>query len=102
MSRIIAAVDNSLAAQPVLATAKLLAPILGAEVDAIHIAQNDGTTARASAEALRIGFRQLKGRVFDRIVEEASADDVVGVAVGARGRRAGRHSGHLVAALADV
>ena len=37
MNRILAAVDNSLAATPVLATARSLAPVLDAEVQALHV-----------------------------------------------------------------
>jgi len=37
MTRVLAAVDRSAAATPVLSTAAALAGLLGAEVDAVHV-----------------------------------------------------------------
>lgn len=102
MTKIIAAIDNSLAARPVLAMSAALAPVLGAEVEAIYVAEDEGTTARASAEAFGVPFHQVPGDPFRRISELAEDDDVVAVAIGARGRRSGRRIGHLARQVANA
>jgi hypothetical protein len=48
---VIAAIDNSLAAQPVLAAAKLIAPLLDAAVVALHVRDGPAETAEAVAGA---------------------------------------------------
>ena len=40
MSRILACIDNSAAARPVLAAARVLAPVLNATVQAVHVREN--------------------------------------------------------------
>jgi universal stress protein family protein len=65
--RIIAAIDDGAAARPVLAAAAAVAAVVGATVEVVHV--------RAS-----IGHGALS-----IMVEMASADDVVGVVVAARG-----------------
>jgi nucleotide-binding universal stress UspA family protein len=101
-TKIIAAIDNSAAARPVLASALALAGVLGASVEAIHVNDDGGGTAQASAESFGVPFRTAAGNPFDILVEMSARDDVVAVAVGARGRPGGaRPAGHLALALAD-
>jgi nucleotide-binding universal stress UspA family protein len=40
MSKVLAAIDNSAAARPVLASAAALADLLGAELEAIHVRED--------------------------------------------------------------
>lgn len=101
MSRIIAAIDNSITARPALAAATSLARILGSDVQAIHVAEDGDDLARTCAESMGVPFVNLAGDPLEQIVEAAAADDVVGVAVGARQRLSDHHIGHLARALAS-
>jgi len=85
MKTVLAALDNSLAAKPVLTAARALAPILGARVEAVHVQGDGERTARSAAEAAGVPLRTLAGAVVDRLVDAGSSDDVVAVVVGARG-----------------
>ena len=103
MNKVLAAIDNSAAAQPVLATALMLAPVLDASVEAVHVSDDDGGTAGASAESFEVPFHVVPGNPFDVLMEMATSDDVVAVAVGTRGRPGGpRPAGHLALALASA
>jgi len=101
MSTVIAAIDNSAAARPVLVAASALAMVLGADVEAIHVTENEGQTARASAESLGIPFTKLTGEPARQIAGRATAGDVVAVAIGARRQLKQRHIGHLARKLAN-
>jgi nucleotide-binding universal stress UspA family protein len=101
MTSVIAAIDNSAAARPVLAAALALGDVLGAGVEAIHVTEDDGHTARASAKHLGVPFRRLPGDPLAQIVEQAAQPGVVAVAIGTR-RGMTRHGvGHLALAVAD-
>lgn len=104
MNRVLAAVDNSPAAGPVLRMAQAIAPVLGARVEAIHVAgDDDGDMVRKEAAALDIAVHDVDGDALAVLIALASADDVVGVAMGARKRTGGaRELGHIVLALADA
>ena len=49
MSRILACIDNSAAARPVLAAARVLAPVLNATVQAVHVRENGDRTPTTSS-----------------------------------------------------
>jgi nucleotide-binding universal stress UspA family protein len=101
MSRVLAAVDDSVAAGPVLTAASALAHLLGSSVDAVQVGESSGTTARESAERAGVPFRLLPGDPLEVLVELAG-DDVGAVVVGARSRQAeGTRVGHLAVQLAD-
>jgi nucleotide-binding universal stress UspA family protein len=101
MSTVLAAVDDSLSAGPVLTMAAAVAPVLGSTVEAVHVGPSAGTTARGFAERAGVPFRTEPGRALDRLVQLAS-DDVTVVVVGSRDRTTGRTGlGHLVVELAD-
>jgi nucleotide-binding universal stress UspA family protein len=103
LSTIIAALDNSAAAQPVLAAALAVAPVLGAGVQAVHVSETEGRTARASANSFAVPFLAVAGNPFEVLVGMTASDEVVAVAVGARGRPGGRRpAGHLALALASA
>ena len=100
---IIAALDNSAAAKPVVATALALAPVLGARVEAVHVAEGEGHTARACAESLNVPYRAVAGDPLGRLADLAEAADVVAVVMGARSRPGGRRpAGHLSIGLAGI
>lgn len=90
MKKLLAALDNSLAAKPVLTTALALGELLDARVEALHVPVDGDRVARSEAAAARVPFRTAPGPVVERLVEESRADDVCALAVGARGTPAGR------------
>jgi nucleotide-binding universal stress UspA family protein len=85
MNKIIAGVDSSLAARPVLAAARALGELLGAEVEALHVRANDDRAPRELAAAVNVELRVVKGDVLATIVAAAAAPDVVAIVIGARG-----------------
>jgi nucleotide-binding universal stress UspA family protein len=85
MTKVIAALDNSLAARPVLATAASLARLLGAQIDALHVSGNGAEVARSAAEAAGLELRTCTGPTVDRLVEAGSDEEVVAMVLGARG-----------------
>jgi nucleotide-binding universal stress UspA family protein len=85
VSNVLAALDSSPAAKPVLAAARAIAGTVGAGVTALHV-QVDGLevplhlAARAS-----VPLRVARGDVAARLVEAAEAGDVEVLVIGARG-----------------
>jgi nucleotide-binding universal stress UspA family protein len=102
MSSIVAAIDNSAAARPVLSMATALGAVFGADVAAIHVSEDDGQTASAIAETFGIPCEILRGDPFTRIAACAGRDDVVALVVGARRRIQGGSAGHLARQVADA
>lgn len=102
MKRLIAAIDNSAAARPVLGMARALAPMLSAAVEAVHVTEDGDRTARAVADSFGLPLLTLSGDPLEAIAELAADDEVVAVAVGTRGLpRRHKGVGHLSLALAD-
>jgi nucleotide-binding universal stress UspA family protein len=95
MRTVVAAVDGSLAVTPVLATARAMARLLGAGVEAVHVQVTDARTPRSLAQAAGVPLRVVAcgpgpvtdpaGEVARRLVEAGSADDVAALVIGARG-----------------
>lgn len=85
MNEIIAALDNSLAATPVLATARSLAQLLDADVVPVHVAVNGGRVAKSTAERARLTLRMLRGPVVEQLLEQAQREQVVALVLGAHG-----------------
>ena len=61
MKRVLAAVDNSLAVKPVIATACALAELLGAQVEAVHVKTDGRRTAQSAADAAGVPLRAVSG-----------------------------------------
>jgi nucleotide-binding universal stress UspA family protein len=80
---VLAAIDCSLAAAPVLATARALGAVLGAEVTAIHVRQGSAQTPRGIARAAGVPLRVVEGEVVDRVVSAARRDIVAAIVIGA-------------------
>lgn len=101
MTRVLAAIDCSAAARPVLSAANAVADLLGADVDAVHVRERAWATAQAAADAAGVDLRLLSGRALERIIQEAGRPDVVAVVLGARATPGGaRPAGHVAAHIA--
>jgi nucleotide-binding universal stress UspA family protein len=90
MTKVIAALDNSLAAKPVLSTALALGSLLGAEVEALHIRSDGDRVAHDEAEAAGLELHTAAGPVVERLIEACDTDEVLGIVLGARRTPAGR------------
>lgn len=90
MKRVLVALDNSPAGKPVVAGGLALAALLDAEVEALHVQVDGSRTARHAAESAAVPFRTLTGPVVERLVEAGEVEDVVALAMGARGTSAAR------------
>jgi hypothetical protein len=102
MRRVVACIDNSVASRPVLAAANALAPVLGASVEAVHVAEDGDTTVRAAADDAHVPLRVVHGDPLDELVAVSAAGDVVAVAIGVRDIPSGRRAaGHVALALAN-
>jgi nucleotide-binding universal stress UspA family protein len=101
MTTVVAAIDNTAAARPVLAAAAAFANLLDAEVEAVHAREDGERMARAAAEAAGVPLRTLPAPVVAALQEEAGTADVAAVVVGARAHRVGRRpAGHVALRLA--
>lgn len=100
MSRVIAAIDNSAAAGPVLSTAAAVAELFGADLEALHVQEKGSEAAQAAAEAADVKLHLVTGSTVSRIVEAAKPQEVVAVVLGARGTPGGRRpAGHIATAV---
>lgn len=100
MKRILAAIDNSAAAHPVLEAAALIGLVFEATVDALHVREDGDEAVRAAASAVGLPLREVAGPVPARLVSEAAAPDVAAVVIGSRGTPGGRRPvGHVALAL---
>ena len=100
MTRLVAAIDNSAAAQPVLRIARTMARLFEADPEALHVAEDHGRNARGAAAAAGIPLREVTGDVVTQLVAVAGEPDVVALVVGSRGRPAGtRPAGHVALEL---
>jgi nucleotide-binding universal stress UspA family protein len=79
-----------------------LGAVLGADVAAIHVSEDEGQTASAIAESYGAGCEILHGDPFTCIAAYVGRDDVVAVVVGARRRLRGATAGHLARQVADA
>jgi nucleotide-binding universal stress UspA family protein len=103
MKKVLVALDNSLAGRAVSASARALALVLDAEVEALHVRVDGRQTARRTAEAAALPLRITTGPVIDRLVEAGESADVVALALGARSSEAARRPlGSTAAAVATA
>jgi nucleotide-binding universal stress UspA family protein len=89
MTRVIAALDNSAAARPVLESATAVARALGAAVEPVYVRVDGDRVARGATDAAGLELRTLAGRPVERLVSAASEADVAFLVLGSRGRRTG-------------
>jgi nucleotide-binding universal stress UspA family protein len=96
MNKVIAAIDNTAAAQAVLAAAGPIAELFEATLEAVHVRDDGVRTARGTAVAAGLALREVTGPVVGALVSEARSPDVVALVVGARATPAGRRpAGHI-------
>ena len=69
MKKVIAALDNSLAAGAVLATAHNLAPLFGAEVEAVHVGEDGDRATRDAAAAAGVQLKRIAGPTVPALVK---------------------------------
>ncbi|HUP31619.1 MAG TPA: universal stress protein, partial [Gaiellaceae bacterium] len=101
MRKVLAAVDNSAAARPVLAVAEEMARLFRGRVEAVHIREDGDRTAAAEAQAAGVPLRELEAEsVVDGLLEAGRSRDIAAVVLGARGARTGRRpAGHVALEL---
>jgi nucleotide-binding universal stress UspA family protein len=87
--RVIAALDNSLAAGTVLSTAANLGVLFAADVDALHVCEDGDRIAQQEAAAAGLVLRRVAGPTVPALVKAASEDDVAALVVGTRALPAG-------------
>jgi nucleotide-binding universal stress UspA family protein len=92
MAIVLAALDNSLAVNPVLVMARALARLLGARVEAIHVLGEGVEAAEGAARAAGVPLRLSSGPVVERLVEAGQAPDVTAITIGARGTIGSDHA----------
>ena len=85
VSTLLAALDNSTAARPVLEAAMVLADLFGATVQALHVAEDGDGKARALAAAAGVPIRTVKDPTVRSLVEAAQAKEVAALVLGVRG-----------------
>ena len=90
MTRVIAALDTSMAAQPVLRTALALGKALGADVEALHVPVDGDRVPRSTAAEEHVPLRTAHGPVAGALIHAAEEEDVIGLVIGARGSPLGR------------
>jgi nucleotide-binding universal stress UspA family protein len=91
-SKVLAAVDNSLAGDPVLVTARALARVLGARVEGIYVAADGEPPPHEAAAAVGVPLRVVYGPVVERLAEAGCAEGTVAMVIGARSRPASPHA----------
>jgi len=100
MKTVLACIDNSAAARPVVELARAFAPLLDAQVEAVHVVEDEAGSDQAFASD--VSFRTLRGDVVETLAHAIDTEDVAAVVLGARGRPKGaRPAGHVALELAD-
>lgn len=84
MTKVIAAIDDTPAAAPVLATARALARLFGAKVEAVHVRTDGYTTAAEAAAAAGIRLDALGGDVVESLIAIGARPDVSTLVLGTR------------------
>jgi nucleotide-binding universal stress UspA family protein len=94
--KILAAIDTSAAAGPVLATGRAIAKLYDATVEAVHVREGSAEAAGGAAERAEVPLRILPGSPLDTLRSLAGDDEVVAVVLGARSAPLGkRPAGHV-------
>jgi Universal stress protein family len=100
MSVVLAAIDNSAAATPVLAAASAIARPLGSAVEAVHVREDGTLTAAAVAREAGISLRELAAPVREGLLAETARSDVKLLVVGMRSLPVARRAaGHVAREL---
>ena len=89
--KVLAAVDNSLAANPVLVTARALARAFDVRVEALHVSETDEQPDDTAA-AFGLPLRVVSGSVVGRRREAAADPETIALVIGARSRPTSPHA----------
>jgi nucleotide-binding universal stress UspA family protein len=90
MNTIVAAIDATAAARPVLETALRLGRTMTADVEAVYVAEGPSLTPESVAERMSVKVRRLEGRAGDALIEAIEASTVTMALIGARATTGGR------------
>jgi nucleotide-binding universal stress UspA family protein len=85
MTEIIAALDNSLAATPVLTSALALGQTLDANVVPVHVGAGASRVVENAADRAGLELRTRQGPVVKTLLAEVEREDVFGLVLGSRG-----------------
>jgi nucleotide-binding universal stress UspA family protein len=99
MNTVIAAVDNSAAATPVLKTARTLAARLGWRIRAVHAQEDGDAGARAAAAAAGIELLARHCTPAELVADVSSSPETTVVVLGARGFAPSGELGHTALEL---
>ena len=104
MRKVLAAIDSSAAARPVLEVAVAVAELWEAEPYAFHVREDGVAATRAQCSAMGLPLQVVSGPTVERLVAAARPVDVAAVVIGARrtpgGRRpAGRTALEVITSL---
>lgn len=97
MTTVLAAIDDSAAARPVVKVAQRLAVLVDAKVELVHV-REDGIPLVATeiAEEAHVPLRRRTGDVVAALAAEARECDAVALVIGTRGRAGGASpAGHI-------
>lgn len=101
MSRVIAAIDNSPTAKPVLSAAAAMATLFAADLEAVHAEETGTAAVEAAARAAGVNLRLIGQPTLAKLIEAAQDEDVVAVVIGARNTLGGaRPPGHIATEVA--
>ncbi len=90
--KVLAAVDETAAAGPVLAASREIARMFGADVAAVHVLQDGAQRVRDLAAQHRVPLAELEGAPGARLAQALDDDDdAVALVVGTRAQRQGEH-----------
>jgi nucleotide-binding universal stress UspA family protein len=84
MTRVLAALDNSVTAAPVISTALTVAGLLGAELEAVHVRTDGDRFASSVAANAGVELVELAGPVVETLVNAVSEEDVALAVLGTR------------------
>lgn len=104
MTTMLAAIDDSDAARPVVEVAQRLAALLGAPLELVHVREKGvGLVATEIAEAAGLPLRVRSGEVAAALIAEARERDPLAFVIGARGRQGGASpAGHIALELVQA
>jgi nucleotide-binding universal stress UspA family protein len=103
VTQILAAIDNSPAARPVIDTAVWLGRLLGVSVAALHVREDGVETASAIAATRHLTVNVVEGDTVNALIDAIAVPDVLLGVVGARGAPSGRRpAGHVALAVAQA
>jgi len=90
MNTIIAAIDSTAAARPVLETAVRMSELTRADVEAIHVGEGPNEMLEYITRRCGVSLRVLAGQVETELLHAIGAPEVIMAVLGARATTAGR------------